>query len=276
MATKAIYLEAVTGMSTEHFMMALHRFIGRRGLCKDMYSDNGTNFIGADNVLNSRKDIERDVVSKLADKGIQWHFTPPYSPNFGGLWEANVKLTKYHLKRIVDGTRLTYEELSTLLVRIESCLNSRPLCPLTADTDDLEVLTPGHFLIGDALLAPPPENVNLKITFSENYIAMQRMLQSFWAKWSSDWLSHLQARLKWHNQRPNLEINDLTLVKDDNLPPNKWILGRVIAVHPGPDALVRVATIRTKDGTYKRSISKLCRLPVNNQASSIVGKEEVN
>ncbi|XP_055309622.1 uncharacterized protein LOC129573263 [Sitodiplosis mosellana] len=149
LATKAVHLEAVTGMSTEHFLCALHRFIGRRGLCQHMFSDNGTNFIGADNALNA-KSIESDIVPKLAERGIQWHFNPPHSPNFGGLWEANVKSTKYHLERIIEGTRLTYEELSTVLVRIESCLNSRPLCPLTSDIDDLDVLTPGHFLIGES------------------------------------------------------------------------------------------------------------------------------
>ncbi|XP_055307331.1 uncharacterized protein LOC129571550, partial [Sitodiplosis mosellana] len=114
LATKAVHLEAVTGMSTEHFLCALHRFIGRRGLCQHMFSDSGTNFIGADNALNA-KSIESDIVPKLAERGIQWYFNPPHSPNFGGLWEANVKSTKYHLKRIIEGTRLTYEELSTVL-----------------------------------------------------------------------------------------------------------------------------------------------------------------
>lgn len=270
MATKAIHLEAVTGMTTELFLMAMHRFIGRRGLPKDMNSDNGTNFIGAEKILGFNSFVEainHDVVPKLAMKGIQWHFTPPHSPNFGGLWEANVKSTKYHLKRVTDGTRLTYEELSTVLVRIESCLNSRPLCPLTNDIDDLEVLTPGHFLIGDSLLAPP-ENPIKEIALSSNYIALQKMIQQFWAKWSSDWLSHLQARPKWHQIQPNLQLNELVIIKDDRLPPNEWQLGRIIELHPGDDQLVRVATIRTKSGNYKRSISKLCRLPISQTTES--------
>lgn len=265
LATKAVHLEAVTGMTTEHFLWALHRFIGRRGRCKDIFSDNGTNFIGTDNIIGHKSFIDavnKDIMPTLTSQGIQWHFTPPHSPNFGGLWEANVKSTKYHLKRIVNGTRLTYEELSTLLVRIESCLNSRPLCPLTSDIDDMEVLTPGHFIIGDALLAPP-ENPVKEMSLSANYIALQNMLHHFWSKWSSDWLSHLQTRPKWHNEQPNLQLNELVLVKDDRLPPNEWLLGRIIELHPGADKLVRVATVRTKSGIYKRSVSKLCRLPIN-------------
>ncbi|XP_031635614.1 uncharacterized protein LOC116348687 [Contarinia nasturtii] len=76
LATKAIHLEAATGMSTEHFLMALHRFIGRRGICRDIFSDNGTNFVGADNLINPKvftESVKKDIVPKLAEKGIQWH-----------------------------------------------------------------------------------------------------------------------------------------------------------------------------------------------------------
>lgn len=266
LATKAVHLEASTGMSTEHFLTALHRFIGRRGKPRHMYSDNGTNFIGAEKFVghNSFIDaINNDIVPKLSVRGIQWHFNPPHSPNFGGLWEANIKSLKFHLKRVTDGTRLTFEELSTVLIRIESCLNSRPLCPLTSDPDELDVLTPGHFLIGDALLAPP-ENPSKELSLSSHYVTLQRMIQQFWAKWSSDWLSHLQTRPKWHAEQPNLQVNDLVLIKDDRLQPNEWLIGRIMELHPGVDNLVRVATVRTKNGMYKRSISKLCRLPIIN------------
>lgn len=268
LATKAINLEAVTGMDTYAFLCAFNRFIGRRGLCHDIYSDCGTNFIGADKVLKTtaiefKQGIEKDIAPILADKGIQWHFNPPFSPNFGGIWEANVKATKHHLYRAFTGVRLTYEELSTALVRIESCLNSRPICPLNADTDDLEILTPGHFLIGEALLAPPEPPV-IDLTPSRRYLVIQRIIQQFWRKWSSDWLSHLQSRPKWARQHENLKINDMVVVKDDRLPPNKWKLGRIMDTHPGADGLVRVVTVRTECGTYKRSISEICKLPVQN------------
>ncbi|XP_017461956.1 PREDICTED: uncharacterized protein LOC108355303, partial [Rhagoletis zephyria] len=227
--TKAIHLEAVTGMTTEHFLWALQRFIGRRRLCNDLYSACGTNFMGANAILTTnhqrcKEDVEREIVPKLAEQSINWHFNPPHSPNFGGLWEANVKSIKYHLKRIVGGTKLTYEQLSTVLVRIEACLNSRPLCPLTSDPDDLFVLTPGYFLIESKPI-------------SAQYIKLQRLVQLFWSKWKTDCLSHLQARLKWKHEEPNLSVNELLLVKDERLPPNQWMLGRVVELHPGSDKL---------------------------------------
>ncbi|XP_044313301.1 uncharacterized protein LOC123037303 [Drosophila rhopaloa] len=177
LATKAVHLEAVTGLTPEHFLLALDRFTGRRGMVQHLYSDNGTNFVGADN-------------------RITWHFNPPLSPNFGGLWEANVKSVKHHLKRVIADRRLTYEELSSVLVSIEACLNSRPPCPLTADPDDLEVLTPAHFLIGDSMLAPPEYQPQSR-SFAEQFLIQQTMIRHFWKAWSRDWLAHLQQRPKW-------------------------------------------------------------------------------
>ncbi|EFN69637.1 hypothetical protein EAG_00358, partial [Camponotus floridanus] len=61
-----------------------------------------------------------------------------------GLWEAAVKSVKHHLRRVVGDAKLTYEEMATLLAQVESCLNSRPLQPMSDDPEDLEALTPGH------------------------------------------------------------------------------------------------------------------------------------
>ncbi|XP_070075502.1 uncharacterized protein [Drosophila takahashii] len=206
LATKAVHLEAVTGLTTEHFLLALD-------------SDNGTNFVGADNVMKAvyrqmRADYEQVIAPKLATQRTQWHFNPPLSPNFGGLWEANVKSVKYHLKRVIGDRRLTYEELSTVLVTIEACLNSRPLCPLTADADDLEVLTPAHFLIGDSMLAPPEYQPQSR-SFAEQFLIQQAMIRHFWKAWSRDWLAHLQQRPKWCQEAENFRLDDLVIIKDD-------------------------------------------------------------
>lgn len=83
----------------------------------------------------------------MRDIGIEWHLIPPYSPNFGGLWEAGVKSVKFHLKRILKNVTLTFEEMHTLFVQNDSTLNIRPLTRLSNDPDELNVLTPAHFLI---------------------------------------------------------------------------------------------------------------------------------
>ncbi|RVE40976.1 hypothetical protein evm_014374 [Chilo suppressalis] len=101
----------------------------------------------------TKLELPGDLHKQLCLEGWQqWHFIPPYSPNFGGLWEAGVKSIKYHLRRILT-TSLTYEELTTVLCDIEACLNSRPLIPI----DNSE---PDHFLIGEAPVnIPTPDPI---------------------------------------------------------------------------------------------------------------------
>ncbi|GBM40388.1 hypothetical protein AVEN_270750-1 [Araneus ventricosus] len=84
----------------------------------------------------------------LSSEGIDWKFLPPRAPNFGGLWEAGVKSFKHHLKRVVGNSKLTFEEFLIVTTQIEGISNSRPLVPLTTDIEDLNALTPAHFLVG--------------------------------------------------------------------------------------------------------------------------------
>lgn len=158
-ATSALHLEAATDYSTDGFLAAYRRFIGRRGSCSSITSDCGTNFIGADKELQrmfgSASRELKELAKIIANDGTQWKFNPPATPHFGGKWEAAVKSTKFHLRRVIGDTVLTYEELATLLSQIEAVLNSRPLCAMSEDPTDLVPLTPGHFLIGDAMNAVP-------------------------------------------------------------------------------------------------------------------------
>ncbi|XP_044751719.1 uncharacterized protein LOC123311714 [Coccinella septempunctata] len=53
---------------------------------------------------------------------------------------------------------------------------------------------------------------------------------------------------------------------NNNLTINYWTLGRVTRCHPGNDGIVRVATIRCKDGKeIRRPITKICILPVEQE-----------
>ncbi|GFU25276.1 integrase catalytic domain-containing protein [Trichonephila clavipes] len=127
--TRAIHLELVTDLSADAFIAALKRFISRRGKCSDIYSDCGSNFVGAKCKLMefeklAKSDNYNQNVSKfLTDNVIKWHQNVPGAPHMGGLWEAGIKSTKYHLKRVVGETKLTYEEFETFLTQIEACQN---------------------------------------------------------------------------------------------------------------------------------------------------------
>lgn len=56
----------------------------------------------------------------------------------------------------------------------------------------------------------------------------------------------------------------MVLIKEENLPPCKWLMGRVIALYPGQDKIVRVVDVKTCKGIYKRSINRLSVLPLEN------------
>ncbi|XP_011875823.1 PREDICTED: uncharacterized protein LOC105570743, partial [Vollenhovia emeryi] len=236
-ATSAIHLELVTDYTTDAFIAAYKRFTARRGICSTLRSDCGTNFKGADSVLrhfftSSSKEI-KELASLLATDGTQWQFNPPAAPHFGGKWEAGVKSVKFHLKRVIGENRLTYEEMATLLTQIEAVLNSRPLSPLTDDPDDLQVLTPGHFLIGSAITTLPEPSLELiKCSHLSRWQLNRQMLSSFWSRWSKECLQRYLAMYKWNKTLPPLKEGTLVLVVDERYPPSKWPLGRIIQLHP--------------------------------------------
>lgn len=128
------------------------------------------------------------------------------------------------------------------------------------------MLTPGHFLVFDSLLAPP-EPADMDLSLAARFSTVQRLAKSCWLRLKSDWLANLQSRPKWAREEENLQVNDLVLIKDDHLPSNQWARGRIVEVHPGDDQLVRVVTVRTANGTYRRCVSKISKLPIQQSHS---------
>ncbi|CAB0044201.1 unnamed protein product, partial [Trichogramma brassicae] len=265
-ATRAVHLEVVSDYSTKTFLMALRRFFARRGLSRTMYSDCGTTFQGAANELhhlfNLSSAFMQEIMTSLAQDEVQWKFIPPRAPHFGGLWEAAVKAFKSHLKRVVGAATLTFEEFSTLIAKIEACLNSRPLCPLSSDPQDMAALTPGHFLIGSSLLSAPEPFTKEGIEGLPRWRHTIQMKNHFWRRWQREVLQHMQLRQKWLKRMPALQPGDLVLLTDDLQPPQRWPLARIDMVHPGTDGLPRVVTLRTPTTTLTRPIAKLVRLPI--------------
>lgn len=254
--TKALHIELVSDLSTDAFLGALRRFIARRGRCSYIFSDCGTNFVGASRELHY---LMKDAAER---ERLVWNFNPPSAPHFGGIWEAGIKSVKTHLARIIGDQVLTYEEFYTVLVQIEAILNSRPLCPLSSDPNDLSVLTPGHFLTLEPLSALPDSDLShLKLNTLSRWQLMQRLHQDFWSRWKNEYLHTLQQRNKWYLHAPAPKVGDLVVIVNDLLPPLKWKMARIKETHPGADGVIRVVTLRTAEGTLKRPLVKVCPLP---------------
>ncbi|XP_017797536.1 PREDICTED: uncharacterized protein LOC108578672 [Habropoda laboriosa] len=264
-ATKAVHLEVAGDLTTEGFIAALKRFIARRGLCRNIYSDNATNFVGADNELTALyRSLSKDEQLKrfVTDKAISWHFIPALSPHFGGLWEAAVKSFKHHAKRVVGDELFTLEQFNTFTIEVEAILNSRPLTPLSADPNDPSALTSGHFLIGDSLTSFAEIDFSRTSTNRlSTWQHIQKVKQHFWARWHKEYINHLNERRKWTTGTHHIREGTIVVLKEDNLPPLSWHLGRVEATHPGADGVIRAVTVRTSHGTYRRNVRKLAPLP---------------
>ncbi|GFT96943.1 integrase catalytic domain-containing protein [Trichonephila clavipes] len=233
LATKDVHIEAVR----DFFIAALRRFSARRGASRHIHSDNETNFVGA-----------------------HWHFIPPSSPHFGGIWKLGIRSVKFHLKRVLGETILTFEELTTLLTQIEGLLNSRPLSYVNdSDKECISTLTPSHFLTGDVLLSVPEELPSTS-NHRDRWELLQNIKRGFWKKWSSDSIFLITSQ-EMAGRTTKLKKDDIVFIKEEG-PPGTWPMARVLQVHPGNDGLVRVATVKTQDSVFKRPVHKLHKLPI--------------
>lgn len=188
----------------------------------------------------------------------------------GGLWEAGVKSFKTLFLKSTSVRKYTFEELATLLAKIEACLNSRPLSPMSEDPSDLLALTPGHFLIGGPLLSTAePEIKGEAKSIINRWQHLKAQHQQFSARWKEEYLKELHKRNKWQFPTRNLQADDMVVVKEDNLPPNEWRLGRIVSAFPGADERIRVVEIRTSRGTIKRPVHKVILLPMEDKESSV-------
>ncbi|GFV99931.1 integrase catalytic domain-containing protein [Trichonephila clavipes] len=232
--TKAVHLELVSSLSAATFLSALRRFVSRRSYPSNIYSDNGTDFVGASAYLKNLFQLLHN--SKVQDysssKNIQWHFIPPYAPNFGGVWEASVKLTKQHLLKTLKAAVLNFEELDTILCQIEACINSRPLYPY-------------HQI--------------LRIS---RWSLLMKLKKMFWSRWQLSYLHTLQSRTKWMQGQKDLTVGSLVFIKNPASFSTRWTHGWIVATHPGADGICRVVTIQTSRGVMTRPVSQVAVLPL--------------
>ncbi|GFT18825.1 integrase catalytic domain-containing protein [Trichonephila clavipes] len=226
--TRAIHLEILSDLTSDAIIATLKRFMSRRGKCSKFFRDNATNFVGANSQLKvfykTLNFPDQNLAAYFTEEGIEWNFIPPRAPHMGGLWEAGIKSVKYHLKRALGRSRLTYEEFETVIIQVEEILNSRPLTPISNDFDNFEVV---------------------------------------WKKWSTDYLNTLQQRGKWMIEKDNVMCGTMVIVKEDFTSVCNWLLGCVVEVYHGSDGKVRTVRIKTKTGEFKRPITKICILPID-------------
>ena len=259
LASRAVHLEVANSLDTDSCINCIRRLVARRGPVKSILSDNGTNFVGANNELKEEiKRLEADgIETKAARIQIEWRFNTPLASHHGGVWESLIKQARRILYGLVkeSSRTLTEEELQTLFCEVESILNSRPLIP--DQSDDGDALTPNHLLLGRSCAELPPglfQSTDSYVKRRWRYV--QHLASQFWARWSKEYLRTLNERNKWQNPKRNFAVNDIVIVHSI-APRRAWPLGRIVNVYPDSQGFVRSVDVKTKDGEFHRPIDKL-------------------
>ncbi|XP_055590700.1 uncharacterized protein LOC129742784 [Uranotaenia lowii] len=260
LTVRAVHLEPVHSLTTESCIAAIRRFIGRRGAPAEVHSDNGTNFQGAEKIL--RQQINSGVEATFTNTTTTWHFIPPAAPHMGGAWERMVRSVKQALLDAYHD-KLDDEKLQTLLVEAESIVNSRPLTYLPLDSAESEAITPNHFLLGssDGVCQPIVETECSSKLLSYSWSQLQKQLNTFWKRWTLEYLPTLTKRTKWFGETKPIEAGALVVLVEGSRR-NGWTRGRVLQLITNPDGRCRQALVQTRDGVFRRPLSRLAVLEV--------------
>lgn len=266
LTVRAVHIEVAASETTDSCIMAIRRFISRRGCPQDIYSDNGSNLRGSDNALRATlQALDQDRIrAVLTTHRINWHFNPPTASHMGGSWERLVGSIKKSFYATLNTVHPTEEMLATLLAEAEHMVNSRPLLELSNDPNEPETLTPNHFLIGRSSASAPigifdKDDLILK----KQWRAAQHLADLFWKRWMKEYRPTLTKRTKWFRQARNPRIGELVYLADDNQPRGHWPRGIITNVFPGKDGQIRVVDVTTNKNTYRRPLTKVCLFDLN-------------
>ncbi|XP_044757790.1 uncharacterized protein LOC123315948 [Coccinella septempunctata] len=281
MSVGAIHIEIAETLNTDSNLLAIKRFMSRRGKPQMFLTDNGTNFHAAEKELKKAyEDVNLEVIRQgLCAESIDWKFIPPGSPHMGGAWERMVRSVKTTLSIILKDRSPRQEVFHTVMIEAEHIVNSRPLTYISSSPEDEESLTPNHFLIGSSsILKPPGLFDGTKWNVRKQWLIAENLNEHFWNRWVKEYIPTLTKRTKWFEQNQNLKEGDLIVLMDSKLPRNNWPKGVVYKTYPGKDGKVRVVDIKLKSGIYRRPVSKLCKvecLEMGEEIGSSRGGENV-
>ncbi|XP_077397336.1 BCAS3 microtubule associated cell migration factor isoform X1 [Festucalex cinctus] len=268
MASRAVHADLVDDQSSESFLQAYSRFTSLRGHPKKLWSDRGTNFLGARPAL---KELHRhlaclqkaSVEDAAARNGTewQWDFHPADSPHRNGAAEAAVKLIKRALNSLGGTTGFyTWGEFQTLLYSAANLTNERPIDARAQEQEDVvEYLTPNSLILGRTGHGGDLHGIDLETRSWRRLRAVQAGIDKFWAKWSELAGPNLFIRHKWHRAERNVKVGDVVWIADQNALRGQFRLGRVIATYPDKKNVVRDADIKTCVGLPAPVVAKAWR-----------------
>lgn len=254
MASRAIHADLVDDLSAESFLQAYSRFTALRGHPRKLWSDRGTNFIGAKSALRDLHKhlacLQKVAVENIAAKNgteWQWDFHPADSPHRNGAAEAAVKLIKRALNSLGGTTgSYTWGEFQTLLYSAANLTNERPIDAKAQEQEDtVEYLTPNSLILGRTGQRGDMHGIDLETHSWRRLRAVQAGVDKFWSKWSELAGPNLFIRQKWHRVERSVRVGDLVWIADQNALRGQFRLGRIVVTYPDKTGVVRDADVAT-------------------------------
>ncbi|CAB4026549.1 PREDICTED: uncharacterized protein LOC102803299 [Paramuricea clavata] len=238
------------------------RFVSRRGPPTKAFSDNGTNFKGAETeIKEALTKLNQDRISRsLRSCDIEWNFNPPAASHAGGVWERMIRSIRKILRSLMTDQLVNDETLATILAEVEKILNNRPFNRLSDDPNDVEPLTPNKLLLLRPNPCYQPVEFGETTLYNKKWKQAQYLASIFWKRWIKDYLPTLQERQKWLRPRRNVVPGDLVLVVQENVQRGQWPKAIVEEVFPDEYSHVRHVIIRTETARLRRDVRKLCLL----------------
>ncbi|XP_058828571.1 uncharacterized protein LOC131688382 [Topomyia yanbarensis] len=264
---RAVHMEVVHSLSTESCIMAVRRFVARRGPPAEFHTDNATCFQGASRELQDEIASRNNALAlTFTSAQTRWKFIPPATPHMGGAWERLVRSVKVAIGSILDAPRKPDDEtLETIIYEAEAMVNCRPLTYIPLQSANQEALTPNHFILGSStgVKILPTEPVTSAATLRSSWKLAQFITNEFWKRWVKEYLPVITRRCKWFENTKDLQVGDLVLVVG-GAARNQWIRGKIEEVICGRDGRVRQALVKTTTGIVRRSAVQLAVLDVAN------------
>lgn len=262
---RAAHLELVQDLSADQMVSAVRRLIARRGPIKVIYSDNGTNFIGAERATREELKTNQERMTEAVGKRLElkWCFIPAYSPWTGGAWERLIGYAKKCLKFTLKGEVPTENALINLIIEAEVMLNKRPLTHTPVDPDDEEPLTPNLALYGVTDLNQaeyPIQDANRFAKLGRRRVA--HLVEKFRRRWEREYLPALSQRGTETRRQNQVEVGDVVKVAENEANRDRWKLARITRVHPTSDGVARVVDVKMGNGEirHKRAVGNMALL----------------
>ena len=246
--TRAIHLELVNDLSAATCYRALRRFSARRGTPSLIVSDNAKTFKAAAKAIEKLQN-HPEIKNDLDKMHIEWRFNLERAPWWGGFFEIMVGSVKRCLRKVLSNSRVTSDELLTILVEIEGTINSRPLT-YEYNESDTETLTPSHLIFGRRIKSlpdiPVEDEEENEDSCSKRFRRLSIRLAHFWRRWRNEYLS---GRREYHRNKSTeservIHIGDVVTVFEDNVKRGCWKTAVVEDLVIGKDKVVRGAKIR--------------------------------